>query len=725
MKLRTLGIVTLILLIAGLLWTLRPRGSQPAPVAPTPTPIVEKQVDAAPLDPTVAANPARERAQTSAVAERHTTADFALIKVLVVNKATQAPMPGIDVDCICEAVRDKLNSSTIEDTHRSHGVPFELLDTDENGHVEIEIPPGAEATVTATGMKQDFGFDRAKIPPLKAGDVHEVTLQLPTTMDMPFWMQVVDEATQAPLAGVHVIAEMLRKPPQTLTTDARGLVLFEGRTWWMSDLCIRAPQRAPLFVQPQPGHGEMQDAQVVGVPLGATLRVHVVDGAGAAVSQAHVELTTPGYNLCLRGGGASQFDAGDVTWRGDTDSSGTVTISALPPRVPLQTRITRPKKWSSDDHLVLEPGETRRVEWKLSNGCDVHGLVLDQNEKPVTDHEMWLRRADKKVRASLQSYSSDPTVTGKSDAQGRFHFDGVEPGIWWVGPSVHPPGTPLSADDVTSMAEVVEVADGQSDVDVTLHVDRGLFIRGHLLDSKGNPPSAGMVAAVEMSQHIYESASLMGGKSEFTVGPLSAGHYRLVGSSGFSAEAESLPVEADAGAENVELRMRAGASLSGRVIGVDDSPVPAKMWMTQRDSKTFGVHGVPCKKDGTFEAQGLLAGVYDIAASSTEGAVGLLEGVELKTGDSLTNLKIRLQPGGHVRVRHDGPERYANIEIITHGIVVDLEGLERGASQEFAAPAGSVIVQAAYHEGELRLAQRTVEVKAGQTVDVKFEKDAH
>jgi hypothetical protein len=88
-------------------------------------------------------------------------------------------------------------------------------------------------------------------------------------------------------------------------------------------------------------------------------------------------------------------------------------------------------------------------------------------------------------------------------------------------------------------------------------------------------------------------------------------------------------------------------------------------------------------------------------------------------------VEIQLVPGGHVRVRHEGPDRYVSISVVSQGVTFATDGLERGASRELAAPAGTVTVKAAYYETEKRVVERTVEVKVGQTVDVTFEQDAH
>ena len=96
----------------------------------------------------------------------------------------------------------------------------------------------------------------------------------------------------------------------------------------------------------------------------------------------------------------------------------------------------------------------------------------------------------------------------------------------------------------------------------------------------------------------------------------------------------------------------------------------------------------------------------------------------LGPGETRDDLVITVAPGGHVRVRYEGPDKYVNVTILHRDIMLTSDGVQLGASREFVAPAGRVTVRASYRDGEPRLVERVVDVKAGETVDVTFEKDA-
>jgi hypothetical protein len=721
---RILGIVALLVLAVAVVWTLRSRTPAVGLTEPARVELPAKLTEIAPLTSSDAAHPARQSVGEVAAptADRASAGStFALVKVLVLDRSTQTPLADIEVI----GAFDKMGpGQPIKTTSGSRGKPYDKLHTDDKGLVEIEMPPDVPTRVSAYGSDHNAGSDDAKIPPLKAGDVRAVTLEIPTGDDMPFWMKLVDDPSGAPVTGANITTD--KGGASNTKSDADGLAFVQSRSWSPGLLGVQAEGYAETWLKPEPGHAQSDAALVVKLAKCATVRLHVIDAADHAIANAKIDLMTEGYNLGRSGGGGSLDLIGkaDPHWHGTTDESGEATITCVPARVAIQAGITSPKSWHPADKLVFEPGETRRIEWKLSNGCDVHGLVLDQTNAPVTKREMWMRKATRKTPVYLDSSSTNETLKAVTDDQGRFRFTDVGAGTWWLGPSAPKSLAKVVADDVAAFAQIVEIVEGASDLDVDVHVDRGLLIRGQVLDPKGAPVRSAYVRGYELSGKIGVSANFSGNESVFSVGPLMKGRYLLV-AHGLGGDADSDPVEVDAGAQDVTLRLKTGASISGTVVNPAGEHVEAQMWMKMRGSATFGVHGVSCNAQGAFQIEGLPAGTFDVAATDSDGATGLLEGVVVETGESKSGLTIRLAPGGHVRVRHEGPDRFANIEVLSHGVLVTLDGVERSTSKEFAAPAGSVTVQATYHESGTRVVERTVEVKAGQTVDVVFEKDAH
>ena len=366
------------------------------------------------------------------------------------------------------------------------------------------------------------------------------------------------------------------------------------------------------------------------------------------------------------------------------------------------------------------------MEWKLTEGCNVHGTVLDQAGAPVTQRQMCMRKVGWKApRYFGYNDSTADTLRSTTDAGGRFRFTDVSPENGCSGPTDRKKAREILADDVAALAQVVEVAEGASDLDVSVRVDRGLFIRGHLFDAKGSPRNGGYVTGIEQATRLELTVLTKGGNNTFALGPLMKGHYVLTTSRYYGDDADSDPVEADAGADDVVLRLKPGGSIEGIVIGTRGDPVHAQLWPTLTNATDLPWPGVWSDNDGDFRFDGLQAGTYNIAASALDGSTGVLEGVVLGVGESKSELSVRLAPGGRVRVRQEGPDRVVNAHVLAHGILYDGGYLERSTTREFTAPAGSVTVRAAYLDSDNHVVEHTVDVKAGQTVDVVFEKDAH
>lgn len=727
------GLVVVIALI-GDVWMFMSRSAGPTSQLRGPDQAARDAAD--PLAANLTAAPsgaAAQRAEVTPAASNSSTApssapamspDSALVKVLVIDKSTRKPMP--DIQVMAHESKAQGPHAYAKDEGRSRGKLWDSLRSDSQGRAEVEVPSQTELEFQAYGDRTKAGSARTTVAPMTAGASTDIVLELPTGDDLQLWLKVVEEATDAPMSGVKVSIENFSSADKSAKTDAQGLVSFATSSWLNSSVHVTPADRCEMVLAAQAGHERVADAFVVRVPLAAKLRVHVVDGRGANVTGARVMLTMPGYNLAYprEDVSFSLISLADPHWEGLTDEAGLTTIAALPPRVPIQAGIGAPKKWTSPENITLDPGTTRDVEWKLTDGCDLHGIVLDQDKRPVVAREIWLRKAQRKQPMYFNSYDKGETRSATTDSNGRFRFAGVSPGAWWVGPSQPQYGEKIADDDVAALAQVVEIADGQTDVDVTLQVDRGLWIRGRVLDSKGEPAKMQSVSGYDTVSKLgaYNPRSTPAGG--FALGPLMRGRYRLV-ASGMQDDADSEPADVDAGTQDVVLRLRPGAVVAGIVLDETGHGRDATLMVSQPGSKTFGTHSMTPLREGKFHFGGLLPGTYEMAARTSDGMVGVLPHVEVSLGGAGEHLVIHLHAAGRVRVRHEGPEKHANISVLSNGVPVGSDGVERGAAKEFAAPFGAVVVRAQYYEDDPRVAERSVDVKPGETVDVVFESGAH
>ena len=639
--------------------------------------------------------------------------------VLVIDQSTRRPMGGVQV-----LPRTGSTGTYGPGQSRSRGRPWQALHTDEDGRVVVEAPPLEEVRIAAHGERGRAGSASAKVVMPAAGTTVEVVLEIPTADDLPFWMQLVDDETREPLPGIEVTADPGQDRSETLKSDSRGLIFAQCRTWSRSRFHVAVPGRAEMYWEPAAGHELAADALVIGIPRSANLRVRVVDAGGTAVADALVKFTTEGYQLAFPRGitGTSLISLPDPRWESRTDAQGLAALDSLPPLIPLHGAITKPRAWSSAEHVVLVPGETREIEWKLTDGCSLSGIVIDQNGAPVASKQMWLRKAERNMPAYFNSYSSDETRTTTTDEAGRFSFSAVSPGKWWVGPAAPARKDVPGPGDVAALAEPIEIEPSRTDLEVVLRVDRGLFIRGRVLDSKGQPSTSGHVRAYERDRKLNTGCDV--NASEFVIGPLMAGEYHLVARAARMAEAPSEELRVAAGTEGVVLRLRAGGSLRGLVVDDAGKALATSVTVSRRDPGAMGPMSRSPMPDGTFHFQGLEPGRYDISTATADARVGILEDIEIAAGQEVGDLVVRLMPGGTVRVRHEGPEKFANIRLLHRGIQLKGDGLERSAAREFVVPAGTILVRMSYHEADLRTAERSIDVVAGQRVEVVFEPGA-
>jgi hypothetical protein len=659
-------------------------------------------------------------AEPAPIAATTPMSDTALVKVLVLDKTTRATMPGVRVTSRDTRTR---TGTWGEDQGLSRGKSWDTLRTDAEGRVEITAPPRAELIVSVPAEHLNRGPASMMVAGLEPGTTTEIVLEVPTAVDLPYWIKVVDDTTRAPLIGATVSSKDESEADASVVSNAQGFVFVPAHSSAHILLRVQAPDHTERYVMPARGHEQIEDAVVVELPSSATLRVHVVGADGVGVAAARVVLRATGdhLNYTHDDSSISMFRLPDLRWEGVTDAGGVATLNGLRPRVPIKASIESPMPWTSAQDITLDPGETRDVEWKVTKGCRLHGILIDQTNAPVIARQVSLRKAE---RQQMAYFLSSPSVEERktvSDDQGRFDFPAVSAGTWWIGPSPLDRDKRASPDDVAALAQVVEVVDGQDAVDLTLRVDRGLFITGRVLDAKGAPVDHVMLTATDEEARLRVTVQSRDANGEFVIGPLMAGRYSLIANC-FGRDASSSSTEVEAGTHDIVLRLRPGGAIAGTVLDDNGQPIPAVVCLSRRDEK-FGMTTSP-RPNGSFLFQGLEPGTYQLSAHTSDGLIGVLESVESSTDQSAPENVIQLRKGGRIRVRHHGPGNNCYFSVFQNGVELGNDGATLDTTADMVAPVGTVVVRASYYEAN-RTVERTVEVKAGETVEVVFEKDAH
>jgi hypothetical protein len=345
------------------------------------------------------------------------------------------------------------------------------------------------------------------------------------------------------------------------------------------------------------------------------------------------------------------------------------------------------------ERVSIPPGATREVELRASSTCRLSGTVRDDAGNVVPELTLWLLRSEHGLRLYISPYVGDERVgTAKSDAQGRFAFEKLSPGSWRVTPEpkARVPGGDVATDGIAPVATLVEISAGEATHEVDLVVHRGLTIRGSVLDPDGQPVAGAGVEGHAANTYVGANTKEDG---SFVLGPLPPGSFMLTGGSFGSGFASSERVRAEVGARDVVLRLRRGGKLAGRVVDAQSGAGVVAQISVSLPADPLSVIYMPTSKpDGSFELSGLLPGAYALCATATDGRVGSLRGVELAAGGDLHDLVIQLAPGARLRVRYDGALAFCSARVVLDGVVFATDGIEKGTSKTFSAPAGSVKV---------------------------------
>jgi len=319
--------------------------------------------------------------------------------------------------------------------------------------------------------------------------------------------------------------------------------------------------------------------------------------------------------------------------------------------------------------------------------------VRDDGGAAVSGLTLWLLRAGNSPRLRIESYERDDRIgEAQTDAQGRFAFPKVSPGTWRLGPEakMFRDGAPIPADAVAPIAILVEIPAGEQQHEVELVVHRGLTICGSVLDPDGKGVNNAGVGAFSNGNWTGTSC---GEDGVFVLGPLAPGSYRLDASPSFHKElAPSEPVQADAGARDVVLHLRPGATLSGRVIDAGTGEGVASTIAISQPGQKADIYFVRSKADGSFEHCGLLPGTYALAATLPDGRAGILRGVDVGAGSKSSGLVLSVRAGARLRVRYAGGQSFASVTVEQDGVCFTSDGVEKGTSKLFTAPAGAVRV---------------------------------
>jgi hypothetical protein len=184
----------------------------------------------------------------------------------------------------------------------------------------------------------------------------------------------------------------------------------------------------------------------------------------------------------------------------------------------------------------------------------------------------------------------------------------------------------------------------------TVTIDRGVEVSGNVVMADGSPAAGAMVnVRTTIARNVAAGAD-----GSFTLRGLPAGPLSLTATMPQTTpQMQSLPVAVTAPAKNVQIRIPATATISGRVIDKATSQPIAdfQITVTQTDMMgSGGVASVPMQfhnEDGSFTLESL-PGRVDVRAVATGYVRAALSGITIEEGKPMSGLELKLDRGARV-----------------------------------------------------------------------------
>jgi protocatechuate 3,4-dioxygenase beta subunit len=428
--------------------------------------------------------------------------------------------------------------------------------------------------------------------------------------------------------------------PQPALSDARGLFRFRLPSRIPYEITTQHEGYAPVSVKVPPlePRSSRKDLRIV-LERGRTAFGRVVDTREQPVAGARVSLQ--------RAAGAED-DMEIMMWGGDdgsgfegtTDAAGRFEIGRLPAgRFDLRARADGFAPMTVPG-VVVEGKAAARVDLGtvvLPPGFNVEGTVVDPQGKPVEGAMVVAQPTDFLMMRTFSQVEEPP----KTGPDGRFAIPGLREGqridvqAWKEG-------------YLQGAAVAVDIpAPGP----VRIVLEPGLRITGRVVAEDGKPVAEAAVYALSEESGTRMSRSRSGGghtdeTGRFTLEGLEPGKL-LVQAAAPGYLAGETRVEAMAGAEPPEVRivLRAGAVVTGRVLGPDGAPVPGadvRTVQTSREEAGFSFRmGGSARTDGEgrYRLESIEEGRRSIAASHPDFQRAVKD-LDVRAGENRLDLQL-------------------------------------------------------------------------------------
>jgi protocatechuate 3,4-dioxygenase beta subunit len=661
----------------------------------------------------------------------------ATLIVRCIGKPGGRPLEGIRV-----YVSKLMGRNAVTDVDAQKGGIGSSPITASEGEVELALPAGFAFYVHASSAANKAGTVESRVPKMQSGERRELVLELPIGEDIRFHGIVTAQDDASPIGGAKVRV-MHTTGYETSTgvdgvPEQRDVVLAETSTgidgrftlalssWLHPFLRIDATGFGPALVAPTSFHDTEETAQKIELARGATIDATVLDPAGAPIAGATILASTTGHAV-LEQNGTMNFGSASETlilWSATTAANGRCTLTDLAPSVSIRIVVQKDKRFQRSD-VTFEPGEVRAMEFRIGSGCAIHGILLDDQGKPIERYAVWCVRARYAQPRYLNDEQDSSTVEARSVTHhdGTFAFDRVSSGRYWLGPappsSLHPAP---AADAPAPFATVVDVPVDAQTLNVELRVARGLFIRGRVVRANGEKAREATIIGRSAQPETQLMTRLLH-RDEFVLGPMMLGTFE-VRAYGSIEDTPSDPVTAKAGDNDVLLQLKAAGSITGKVVdSLTGQGCSAEIaCIPTGDTEASAEVTSSIQGDGSFEITGLTLGRYDLSARTDDGRTSRARDVAVTSSTAVAGIVLTLEPGAKVRIGYEGTAASSWFDIRCNGQRVAHSGMPKGKTSVQVVPKGKVTIEL-HHPNETKSSVRELDVAAGEEKDVVFKDD--
>ncbi len=354
---------------------------------------------------------------------------------------------------------------------------------------------------------------------------------------------------------------------------------------------------------------------IVLLPTGR-LKGRVLDVSGSPIEKAQV-IARPEHReaRASRTPGRWQRPSWDAT-----DVEGRFEIEEVKPGTLRVNVRVEGYRWQERTGVELPAGAELELEFVLEEGAVVEGTVTTTDGEPVVEASISVSERYEELFGGAGTAAG-----GRTGADGRYRVTGAPAG---------PATIAVFQQNGRQVKQNVELRPGTNLVDLVL--ERGFEVSGQVVGPGGEPVAGAelsMRQVVEVGSTTFTTSgtpkALTGAGGAFTLDTVAAGDYQVIASRAGYVQATTETFEVSGDVTGLVLALRRGATLKGRVLGLD---------FDELGSLTLFAHGEGMRQGrvdfaGEYVFDGLAAGRWNVEAHTASGRSAKL-GVEVPEGVS-------------------------------------------------------------------------------------------